>query len=202
MCARTVIHRAAAPATGEATMHEAAPNRHPVDPDAPLSSFSHCHAGITAQLEALAGLPALVEAAQRAREVARGTVALFRDAVLAHHADEERELFPAVLRSAAPGEERARVHEMIERLTSEHRALEAMWKRLEPHVDATAHGRAADLDAGLAQHLVRGYLQHARFEEQQFLPLADTILRRNGNHMAALGLSLHLRHAPQPVGYI
>jgi hypothetical protein len=183
-------------------MHPSAPSQHPVDAQAPLSSFSHCHLGITAQLEALAGLPALVEAAQRARDVARGTVALFRDAVLEHHADEERELFPAVLRSAAAGEERARVHEMIERLTSEHRALEALWKRLEPAVDAVGHGRPGEVDAGLAHHLVRGYLQHARFEEQVFLPLADEILRRDGNHMAALGLSLHLRHAPQPVGYI
>jgi hypothetical protein len=186
----------------ETAMHAPAPGPAPVDPDAPLASFSHCHAGITAQLEALAGLAALVEAAQRAREVARGTAALFRDAVVAHHADEERELFPAVLRSAAPGEERERVHQMIERLTSEHRALEALWKRLEPAVGAVAHGRLVDVDAGLAQHLVRGYLQHARFEEQHFLPLADAILRRDGHHMAALGLSLHLRHAPQPVGYI
>jgi hypothetical protein len=191
-------HRAAK----EKAMHASAPGGHGAALDAPLATFSHCHAEITAQLEALAGLPALVETAQRAREVARGTMALFRAAVLSHHGDEERELFPAVLRSAAPGEERERVHGMIERLTSEHRALEALWKRLEPAVDAVAHGRPVAVEAGLAQHLVRGYLEHARFEEQQFLPLAETILRRNGNHMAALGLSLHLRHAPPPVGYI
>src|SRR5512140_3461699 len=98
-------------------MHASAPQQHPVDLDAPLASFSHCHAGITAQLEALAGLPALVEAAQRAKEVAKGTVALFADAVFEHHAEEERELFPAVLRSAAPGAERERVGAMVAQLT-------------------------------------------------------------------------------------
>ena len=43
--------------------------------------------------------------------------------------------------------------------------------------------------------LVSTYANHARFEEQVFLPLAHSILSRNGNHMAALGVSLHLRHA-------
>lgn len=174
----------------------------PVDPQAPLDAFSHCHAAITEQMAALDGLPALMEAAQRAREVARATLALMHDSVLEHHADEERELFPAVLRSAADGDERQRVQEMVDELVSEHRALESLWRRLEPSLRAIAHGRDVPLDSGLAHHLVRGYLQHARFEEQEFLPLAATILRRNGDHLAALGLSLHLRHAPRPAGYI
>jgi hypothetical protein len=183
-------------------MHASAPQQHPVDLEAPLTGFSQCHVGITAQLQALGGLPALVEAAQRAKAVATGTLALFKDAVFEHHAQEERELFPAVLRSASAGEERQRVAAMTQRLTSEHRALEALWKTLQPAVEAAAHGRAVQVDAALAQQLVQGYLEHARFEEQEFLPLSDAILRRNGNHMAALGLALHLRHAPQPVGYI
>lgn len=183
-------------------MHASAPSQHPVDPQAPLANFSQCHAGITQQLEALAGLPGLVQAADRAREVAAGSEALFRDAVLEHHAEEERYLFPAVLRSAAAGAERERVDAMVQRLTSEHRTLETLWTRLQPAVHAAAQGRPAALDAALADQLVRGYLQHAKFEEEQFLPLAETILRRNGDHLAALGLALHLRHAPQPVGHV
>lgn len=183
-------------------MHSSTTSQPPVDLQAPLASFSQCHTGITSQLEALAGLPALVEAAQRARAVAAGTVNLFKDAVFEHHAQEESELFTAVLRSAAAGEERDRIMAMVSRLTSEHRALEALWKTLEPQVESAAHGRASEIDAGLAHQLVHGYLRHARFEEQEFLPLAATILERDGNHMAALGLSLHLRRTPQPVGYI
>ena len=49
---------------------------------------------------------------------------------------------------------------------------------------------------------MRLYAAHAGFEESRFLPLAQDILGRDDNHMAALGLSLHLRHAPQVVGYI
>ena len=183
-------------------MTATAPLQQPSGLEAPLSGFSQCHAGIVRQLHALAGLPGLVEGAARAREVAAGTLALFKGAVLEHHAEEESELFPAVLRSAAAGEERERVQSMINRLTYEHRALESLWKTLKPSVSDAAHGRPAQLNAAVASELVQRYLEHARFEEDSFLPLAEIILGRNGDHMAALGLSLHMRHAPQPVGYI
>ena len=52
-----------------------------------------------------------------------------------------------------------------------------------------AMNRVADLS-----RLVSQYRAHAQFEEQEYLPLAQQILGRNGNHMAALGLSLHMRH--------
>lgn len=168
----------------------------------PLTSFSHCHQGILSQLLAFEELPALQAAAVRARAVAAQTLVLFREAVLGHHADEENELFPAVLRSAAPDTEADQVRAMIRRLTEEHRMIEARWKKLEPAVRAAARANAVDLDMGAVQELVRAYTAHARFEEEHFLPLAQTILSRNGNHMEALGLSLHLRHAPQPLGHI
>lgn len=170
--------------------------------DQPLNAFSQCHAGIIAQLQALAELPALMAAAARARSVAEESLRVFRHAVFEHHAEEESELFPAVLRSAHPGEERDRAQAMVDRLTQEHRALEALWHRIEPAVSAGARGKPADVAAAELDELVRSYGAHARFEEAEFLPLAEIILGRNSNHMAALGLSLHMRHAPQPVGYI
>lgn len=183
-------------------MNPTASPQHPVDMAAPLAEFSQCHAGIIKQLHAMAGLPGLVEAAARAREVAAGSLALFKGAVIEHHTEEEADLFPAVLRSAVAGEERELVQVMVDRLTAEHRELEALWKKLEPAVKDAAHGKPTSIDPAIAADLVQRFLAHAQFEEQTFLPLSETILRRNGDHMAALGLSLHLRHAPQPVGYI
>lgn len=168
----------------------------------PLNSFSQCHVGILSQLQAFEKLPVLQAAAAQARTVAAQTLSLFREAVLVHHADEESELFPAVLRSAVAGPEADKVRAMIRRLTEEHRMIEARWKSLEPAVRAVAKTSAADLDAAAVQELAQAYTAHARFEEEQFLPLAQTILSRNGNHMEALGLSLHLRHAPQPMAHI
>ena len=170
--------------------------------DAPLTGFSDCHRGIVCGLRAFASLAELVAAASRARTVASATLLLFENSVLPHHADEESGLFPAVLRGAAPGEELARVEALIARLTAEHRSVEALWKTLKPAVRRAARGGAADLDSAAVAALVCGYNRHVAYEELEFLPLAAEIVRRDANHMAALGLSLHLRHAPQPMAYI
>ena len=52
------------------------------------------------------------------------------------------------------------------------------------------------------QRLVTEYQAHARYEETEFLPLSEKILSRNSNHMAALGLSLHMRHVKPVNAYI
>ena len=168
----------------------------------PIDAFSRCHAGILAGLSRFAALPELVDSAARARRVASDTLALFEGAVLGHHAEEEAELFPAVLRSAKLGGEHARVVEITERLMLEHRMIEKLWSRLKPSVMAAAAGRATDMDLHGVARLVSTYTAHARLEETEFLPLAQEILGRDGNHMAALGVSLHLRHVPPVLGYI
>ncbi|HRP95605.1 MAG TPA: hemerythrin domain-containing protein [Rhodocyclaceae bacterium] len=165
--------------------------------ETPIADFSSCHAGILAGLDAFAELPALVAAAERARRVAQQAADLFGNVVLEHHAEEEEELFPAVLASAEPGEELERVRQIVDRLTREHREVEALWKRLAPAVKKAAKGQSVQLDLAEVERLVRMYAAHASFEEAEFLPLSQRILGRNANHMAALGLSLHMRHAPR-----
>lgn len=174
----------------------------PATPETPLDGFSRCHLGILTQLAAASELPLLVAAADKARHVASDTLALFESSVLEHHADEEKDLFPAVQRSAVKGEESDLVGEMTLRLTHEHRAIEALWAQIKPAVKTVAHGRAVELDAAALEDLVRLYLAHARFEEKHFLPLAQQILSRDSKHLAALGIALHMRHVPQPSGYI
>jgi len=168
-------------------------------PDTPIAGFSRCHEGILGHLASLGGLPALAEAAARARAVAEETQRFFRAAVYEHHQEEERELFPAVLASATRGAEREQVQAIVAQLTEEHRAVEAAFEALEPSLKRLAKGQdaamaVAELTAQVGA-LVTRYEEHARYEENEFLPMAERILGRNGNHMAALGLSLHIRHA-------
>lgn len=169
---------------------------------APLNGFADCHTGILQRLNSLDQLPALLEPAARARQIATDSLAFFREAIFEHHLDEEHELFAAVLASAQPGTERMRVQTLIERLTHEHRILEGLWKLLENDLKHVARGQDTGLEAEDVHALVTAYVSHARFEEAEFLPLCETILGRNGDHMAALGLSLHLRHAPPITGHI
>lgn len=172
---------------------------HPPTPaahSAPIQDFSHCHAGILKKLDLLGELPALLAPAARAREIADTAIEFFREAIFEHHLDEERELFPAVLSSAQPGEELAHVKAMAKRLTDEHRELESLWKRLESQLKKVAKGQPSEVSVADIERLVSQYRAHAEFEEQAFLPLSQTILGRNSNHLSALGLSLHMRHTP------
>ncbi len=170
--------------------------------NAPLTTFTDCHAGILKRLKALDALPALLEPAAQARQIATDSLAFFREAIFEHHLDEERDLFPAVLASAQAGAERDRVQAMTERLACEHRAIESLWKSLEKALKRVGKGQDADLDVDELHQLVAAYAAHAGYEEAEFLPLSQTILGRNSNHMAALGLSLHMKHVRQPTAYI
>jgi hemerythrin-like domain-containing protein len=170
--------------------------------DTPISNFTNCHSGIVKRLQALDELPALLAPAARARQIAEQSLEFFREAIFEHHLEEERELFPAVLASAQPGEELERVKAMAKRLTEEHRMVEALWKRLEKGLKQVAKGQSTELDVEEVQRLVTEYTAHAAYEEAEFLPLAEQILGRNSNHMAALGLSLHMRHAKPVAAYI
>lgn len=165
-----------------------------LDDNKPLNNFSSCHEGIVSHLKTFGELPALLESAARARQIAEETLAFFQGAVFDHHAEEERDLFPAVLAHAAKGVEHDKVQGMIKGLTAEHRDIEVLWSQLEPQLQKVSKGHLAEVDAASVQHLVSKYSAHAKLEEDEFLPLAEEILGRNSADMAALGLSLHTRH--------
>lgn len=165
--------------------------------NAPITNFSHCHEGIVSQLARMSALPELAAQAEIARELAEKTRNFFRDVVFEHHQEEERVLFDAVERSATEGPELDKVKAITERLTREHRDIEAQWKQLDRQLKKMANGQDCQLDTAALAQLVRQYSAHAVFEETEFLPLSEAILSRNSNHMAAMGLSLHIRHLTQ-----
>lgn len=163
--------------------------------DEPLQDFTDCHAGIARRLEQLGELPALLAPAAQAVRIAETALEFFRGAIFEHHLDEERALFPAVRARAAPGAELDHVELMIERLVREHRELERAWKRLEPGLKNLAHGRPTEISVVDIDFMVQHYQGHARYEETEFLPLAQAILGRESAEMAALGRTMHNRHA-------
>jgi hemerythrin-like domain-containing protein len=170
----------------------------------PIRHFCGSHENIVGGLHTLEHLPELAASLARAREAAAATLALFDKSVLRHHAEEEQELFVSVQRSCRDARECHQVRSLVDRLTSEHRRIEAMWARLRPAVALTAMGKVHRHPAfdDEIRTLVELYFAHARLEEEAFLPLADEILGRNANHMAALGVALHMRHVPTPAAYI
>lgn len=173
-----------------------------LDTDAPVHHFSNCHVGIFAQLSRLGQLPDLLGPAALARKIAQQAIAFFSKGMYTHHSEEESDLFPAVHSSAQPGQERMQMDALIAQLVQDHRALEKLWESLQPALQKVAKGQDSTLDLESLTALVQRYKAHAQLEEEQFLPMAETILGRNSNHMAALGLQLHMRHAPEFIAHI
>lgn len=163
-----------------------------------ISHFSDCHVVIISSLMNFSSLSALLESTERACEVAKQTLVLFRDVVYSHHTEEELDLFPAALACAAQGEEFGWVKSSVERLTLEHRQLESSWAAMEPELEKIANGLAGDLDASAVAAIVLDYGAHAAFEEREFLPRCRHMLGRRSNtdQMAALDLSLRIQLPP------
>lgn len=171
---------------------------------APIRHFSGTHADIVGGLKELKALPQLAAALEQARAGAAATLHVFDQVVLQHHAEEEHDLFVSVQRSCRDPREADQVRRLVQRLTAQHREIERLWASLRPAVAMTAAGkvqRDPDFEGG-ARTLVDLYFAHARLEEEEFLPLADAILGRDANHMAALGVALHMRRVPAPSPYI
>ena len=141
----------------------------------------------------------MVATAAGARACAADVVKMFRDRLLAHHDDEERDLFPAVLQVARPGVEADRAQAMVEQLVREHREIAQLWKQLQPAVQGIANGYLPRLDTALLQELLRRFNEHVRTEEEEFLPFAQQVLARQADDMAMLGLALHRRHEAEEI---
>jgi hemerythrin-like domain-containing protein len=175
------------------------PTRQPNEADAPLQDFSRCHVGFVTVLEASLGLPEMIVTAARSRSCAADMLKMFRDRLLAHHDDEERDLFPAVIRVAQPGNETERARAMVAQLVREHREIAQLWKQLEPAVQAIANGYLPQLDSALLHEMVKRFNEHVRVEEEEFLPFAQQVLARQAEDMAMLGRMLHHRHEDEEI---
>lgn len=161
----------------------------------PLNEFSGCHEHIVLNFQALQSLVQLLREGPHSKEIrvlAKIQLGFFKEVVFEHHAEEEQELFVAVMESADKGDEADAARRSIKRLVAEHRELERMWKQLEPAIKRLAKGKKSEVDVDLAEELAKRYLAHADYEEQYFLPLAAKILSKN--ELSALGLALHMRH--------
>lgn len=143
-----------------------------------LDGLSKAHADITAHLFQLSALGNASPRDAQACEMARQTIAFFKQTVLSHRHTEEKRLFPMVLAATTAGAEREYVGTLVHKLTAEHRKIETLWRALEEMLNALLHGRTNPAMDVHIQSLVLDYGDHASEEESQFLPLCHEILRR------------------------
>src|SRR6185295_789631 len=99
----------------------------------------------------------------------------FETAAKDHHADEECDLFPALIESMA-GSDAVCLRELIQVLGIEHRELEARWQCLRPSLEDISGNGATSLDAAEVEALTALYDQHIAREELELLPMAARLL--------------------------
>jgi len=158
--------------------------------EVPLEMLSACHHRVERQCATLRRLVdhlAAHGADADARAAATAVLRYFDTAAKDHHADEESDLFPALIDSVA-GSDAVCLRELIDALTADHRSLESHWQRLRPVLLGIAEGEPLPLMPTDVEALVTLYERHIAREESELLPmatrlLADETLQRIGQAM-------------------
>ena len=147
-------------------------------PEAPLSMLADCHTRVERQCRTLERLLAHLPAHgsdRAAQEAAQAVLRYFDLAAPNHHADEEVNLFPALLEAMA-GSDAVCIREITGQLCAEHRQMETLWARLRGPLQAVAEGQASALSNEAVQGFVTAYRAHIEREDREVLPMAGRLL--------------------------
>ena len=152
---------------------EAAP-----DFDDPLGLLAACHGRMRSFCDLLERLPAWIaqhgidtEAVAGAQRVLR----YFDVAAPLHHADEEQDLFPALLEAVA-GSDAVCLRQLTASLQADRRELEQHWADLRPRLLRVSDALVDHLDTEVVEAFVGRYEDHIRREEADLLPMAARLL--------------------------
>jgi hemerythrin-like domain-containing protein len=146
--------------------------------EVPLEMLSACHGRVESQCQTLQRLVPHLAAHgpdQAAREAAQNVMRYFDTSARHHHADEEEDLFPILLRSA-PAAQLAPLRELIAVLKAQHRELEHSWGELRLKLEQVALGTVRALESEEVAHMAELYRSHIAREEAELLPLAARLL--------------------------
>jgi hemerythrin-like domain-containing protein len=146
--------------------------------DTPLAMLAECHRRVEDQCQTLRRLvPHLARhgSDRAAAEAAQAVLRYFEVAAPKHHADEEVDLFPALLESMA-GSDAVCLREIIAALQADHLAFDGRWQRLRATLSEVAAGHPALLDAAAVAAFAEGYAAHIAREEGELLPMASRLL--------------------------
>src|SRR5690606_8917607 len=145
--------------------------------DGPVGMLSACHDRLRSRCDTLARLPDHVArhgADGQARDAAQSLLRYFDGPALYHHADEEQDLFPALLESVA-GSDATCLRGLFDRLSTEHRQLESQWQRLRPLLLQLREGETLDLPTQDIQAVIAGYAGHLHCAHHELRHLAQRL---------------------------
>ncbi|MEO8936330.1 MAG: hemerythrin domain-containing protein [Burkholderiaceae bacterium] len=161
--------------------------------EVPLEMLAACHHRVESQC---ATLQRLVEhlathgSDAQARVAAAAVLRYFDHSAADHHADEEVDLFPALI-DATTGSDATCMRVLIESLERDHRILESQWQHLRPLLLRIAAGEPQALLTGDVMPMVDLYERHMQLEEAQLLPMAARLL--SDSALDRVGLAMRTR---------
>ena len=167
--------------------------------EAPLEMLVACHDRIERRCSTLRRLVQHVAAHGsdiEAQTAAIDVMRYFDTAAKQHHADEEEDLFPALVESMA-GPDAVCLRELIEGLSAEHREIEARWRRVRVVLERVASGDAVLLASADVEALAGLYERHIEREECELLPMATRLLSEHD--FARVGRAMRRRRGIGPI---
>lgn len=165
----------------------------PVGFDTPLDMLRACHRRVEQQFSTLRRLSshlAMSGSDKQAQEAATAVMRYFDIAAPKHHADEEEDLFPALMESMA-GSDAVCLRELTHQLLSQHVELDGYWQRFRSVLVEVAAGRPAQLAPALVQAFDALYSEHILREEAELLPMAERLL--SDREIQRIGQAMRLR---------
>lgn len=146
--------------------------------EVPLEMLSACHHRVERQCATLRRLVLHLAghgADEDARTAAAAVMRYFDTSAKDHHADEETDLFPALVESMA-GSDAVCIRDLIASLTLDHRALESHWQRLRAVLGQVAAGVSPPLASADVEPFISLYERHIAREEGELLTMAARLL--------------------------
>ncbi len=161
--------------------------------EVPLEMLAACHGRVQSQCETLNRLVVHLGshgADLQAQQAAVAVMRYFDTSARHHHADEEIDLFPALIESMA-GSDAVCLRALTASLTLEHRELELRWSHLRRQLEQVSGGHGASVAGDEVTGFVSLYEQHIAREESELLPMAQRLL--SDEELDRIGLAMRTR---------
>lgn len=148
------------------------------DSQSPLAALYACHRRVLAYCATLRRLVLhLAESGcnREAQVISHGVLRFFDNEIPQHYADEEEDLFPALIDSMA-GSDAVCLQALTRGSAEQHRALAVQWNMLREPLEEIAAGRGSRLSSESVETFTRLWGDHIGVEEGELLSMASRLL--------------------------
>ncbi len=141
--------------------------------DEPLALLRACHNKIVAHCELIEEIVSALQGNNEdldTRQAARQVITYFTSSARQHHEDEEKDLFPLLIRQSL------KLADLVNGLKQEHRTLDELWAAIEPELRRMPEPANPNAFIAAASAFCNLNREHVIRENTDFLPVAQNSL--------------------------